>query len=429
MAARKRASPPSAPKAPISGPGPVRVERIGADGDGVATLQDGAKLYVGNTLPGELVRPGRLARRGEGWTADAIVLEASPDRVAPPCPHFGPCGGCTLQHWRDEAYARWKSARVADAVGGACPTLARTPPAARRRIDLGIRREGATVRIGLHRRRSQDIVDMHACPILHPVLFGVVQALRPVLAGLAGFRRAGSAALNLLDSGPDLLLRTDAALSAGDRVLLADLARSHAMPRVSWAREGSGEAEPAAQLHPATNSFGGWRTEIPAGGFLQASREGEQAIVDAVLAALPPAPRRIVELFAGSGSLTHTLSTRAPVTAYEGDAAAVAALRRAGNGRVRQMHRDLARQPLQAAELKGAGAIVLDPPYAGAAAQMPALAATGVPIVYVSCNPGALARDARVLLGAGYRLGSLAAIDQFLWSSSVESVALFSKGT
>lgn len=163
----------------------------------------------------------------------------------------------------------------------------------------------------------------------------------------------------------------------------------------------------------------------PAGAFLQASREGERAIVDAVLAALPAKPGRIAELFAGSGSLTHALSARGPVTAYEGDAAAVAALRRAGNNRVTPVHRDLARQPLQPAELKGAGAIVLDPPYAGAAAQMPALAASGVPIIYVSCNPGALARDARALLAAGYRVGSVAGIDQFLWSSSVEAVVGF----
>ena len=177
------------------------------------------------------------------------------------------------------------------------------------------------------------------------------------------------------------------------------------MPRISWTRRGQSGSEPACQLRPATNAFDGWATEIPPGAFLQASREGERAIMDAVLAALPaklPARAPIIELFAGCGSLTHALSTRGRVMAYEGDLAAVTALRRAGNPRVTPVHRDLARQPLRAPELKGAGAIVLDPPYAGAAAQMPALAASGLPIVYVSCNPGALARDARVLLAAGY---------------------------
>ncbi len=410
---------------------------MGADGDGVAALPDGTALYLPDTLPGELVQPGALQRRGEGWTAEAVVLEPSADRIAPPCPHFGPCGGCTLQHWRDGAYADWKASQVTDALrrmeaAVAGPSLARTPPAARRRMDLAIRREGPVVRVGLHRRRSREIVDMHACPVLHPALFALVQALCPVLQRLTGLRREGSAVVNLLDSGPDLLLRTDAPLTAGDRVLLTALANAHGLPRISWEpgaqRGGTGLTEPACNLRPATTAFSGVATAIPPGAFLQASREGEAAIVAAVLAALPeamPAKARIIELFAGVGSITHALAARGRVQAYEGDAAAYGALRRATNPRVVATQRDLARQPLQIAELKGAGAIVLDSPHGGALAQMPALAASGTPIVYVSCNPAALARDGRVLMQAGYTVASVAAVDQFLWSARVESVVAF----
>lgn len=422
MAAHRPVSAPSA----ASLPGPVRVACIGADGDGVAEGPGGRPLYLANTLPGELVQPGRLTKRGDGFTADGEILEASPERIPPPCPHFGPCGGCTLQHWRDDAYAAWKATRAAARLGLPPPALARSPPASRRRMDLGIVREGTTVRIGLHRRRSPDVVDMHACSVLHPTLFALVQALRPVLARLDGLRQRGEAAVNLLDSGPDLLLRTDAALSANDRAALAETARAQRMPRISWSLLGQKGAEPAAVLGPATVDLSGWLTEAPPGAFLQASREGEQAIVAAVLAALPAKLRGgIVELFAGSGTLTHALSTRARVTAYEGDPSAVTALRRAANPRVTAAVRDLSRQPLQAAELRGAAAIVLDPPYAGAAAQMVGLAATGVPIIYVSCSPAALARDSRVLTTAGYRPATIAAIDQFLWSSQVETVASF----
>jgi len=410
---------------------------MGADGDGVAALLDGTALYLPDTLPGELVQPGALQRRGEGWAAESAVLEPSPDRMTPPCPHFGPCGGCTLQHWRDDAYAAWKTSQVMDALRrmdaeSASPGLARTPPAARRRMDLAIRREGPVVRLGLHRRRSREIVDMQACPVLHPALFALVQALRPVLQRLTGLRREGSAVVNLLDSGPDLLLRTDAPLTAGDRVLLTALANACGLPRISWEpgaqRGGAGLTEPACSLRPATTAFSGVITVIPPGAFLQASREGEAAIVAAVLAALPqtmPPKARIIELFAGAGSITHALATRARVQAYEGDAAAYGALRRAANPRVTATQRDLARQPLQAAELKGASAIVLDPPHGGALAQMPALAASNVPIVYVSCNPAALARDGRVLMQAGYRVASVAAVDQFLWSARVESILAF----
>ena len=319
---------------------------MGADGDGVSTLPGGMSLFFPDTLPGELVQPGPLSRRGEGWTGDATVLEPAADRVAPPCPHFGPCGGCTLQHWRDDSYAAWKLGQVADAVRrmGAPPPppldLARTPPAARRRMDLAIRRDGPALRIGLHRRRSRDIVDMHACPVLHPKLFALIQAMRPVLHRLQGLKREASAVVNLLDSGPDLLLRTDAELTAGDRTLLTQLANAHGLPRISWApglaRGSQGAPEPACLLRPAETGFSGVATIIPPGAFLQASREGEAAIIAAVLAALPPLPSkaRILELFAGCGSITHALAARGRVQAYEGDLAAFTALRKAANPRV-----------------------------------------------------------------------------------------------
>lgn len=416
MAGRRRASPPSGVES-----GPVRVEQIGADGDGIAVGPEGRTLFLANTLRGELVQPGALTKRGDGFAADAVILEASADRVEPPCPHFGPCGGCTLQHWRDESYAQWKLAR-ASAFGVQAASLARTPSGARRRMDFAIRREGGAIRVGLHRRRSAEIVDIRACPVLHPALFGLLQALRPVLARLDGLRKQGEARVNLLDSGPDLLLHTDAPLSARDRIGLAALAQAQGMPRVTWS-DGTGK-EPAAVLRPATTAFSGVVTEIPPGAFLQASREGEAAIVAAVLRALPEKiGGEIVELFAGCGTLTHALSGRGRVVAYEGDADAVAALRRAGNQRVTAVQRDLARQPLMAAELKRAAVIVLDPPYGGAPLLMPALAGCAVPIVYVSCNPMALARDGRALVR--HRARTVEAIDQFLWSTQTETVTAF----
>ncbi len=428
MAALRLASTPSAAN-------PVRVGSLGADADGVAALPDGAPLYLPGTLPGELVIPGPLVRRGQGWTAAGRVTEASPDRVVPPCPHFGSCGGCSLQHWDDAAYAAWKAGLVASAVArlgfeGELAPIARTAPRERRRIDLAIRRGPGGVIIGLHQPRSGAIVDMRACPVLHPDLLAVVEALRPVLRSLSGLRRDGSAVLNLLDTGPDLLLRTDGALGAQDRIRLTALATAFGLARISAATGPRGEPETACLLRPATVAFAGHVTPIPPGAFLQASAPGEAAIREAVLAALPrmAAKGRIIELFAGCGALTHKLAERARVTAYEGDAEAVRSLRGAGNPRVTPERRDLARQPLQPSELKGADCIVLDPPWAGAAHQMAALAASRLPIIYVSCNPAALFRDGRVLTEAGYAVASAAPIDQFLWSARVESVVAFKPG-
>lgn len=395
---------------------------------------DGTALFLAGTLPGELVQPGRVSKRGNGLAADSTIIEASADRCAAPCPHFGPCGGCALQHMADGAYAAWKRGVLDDVVrrlgfAGEMPPLVRTPPGARRRMDLAFRRDGAAIRIGLHARRSTEIVDMQSCPVLHPTLFALVQALRPVLRSLDGLKQAGSALVNLLDSGADLLLRTDAVLSSRDRTRLTALAEAHGLPRIAWGLGARGETEPACQLRPAITVFSGHTTTVPSGAFLQASTGSETAIQQAVLAALPRLTRkaRIVELFAGVGTLTHALTTVGSVQAYEGDMAAVQALRGAGNPRVAAVVRDLARQPLQGPELKGAGAVVLDPPYGGALAQMPALAASGLPIVYVTCNPAALLRDGRLLMSAGYRVTSAVAIDQFLWSARVEGVVGFSK--
>ena len=402
----------------------------------MAALPDGAAVYLPYTLPGETVSPGALTRRGQGWTADATVLTASPERATPPCPHFGACGGCTLQHWADAPYAAWKAAQLAAALAragfdaAAIAPLARTPPADRRRVDLGLERAGGTVRVGLHRHRGRELVDLHTCLVLDPALVALIAALRHHLPAIGGLRRTGSAVANLLDTGIDLLLRTDGLLSAADRSRFAALAQEAGLCRIAWA-QGGGAAEVASQAEPARITLAGATVEPPPGAFLQASRHGEAAITAAVLAGLPERAgrNRVVELYAGCGTLTFAMAERARVVAYEGDADAAAALRRAVAGRPVEVHqRDLTRQPLSIKELTGAMAVVLDPPFAGAAAQMAAIAGSGAAsVVYVSCNPAALARDARALRAAGYGLHLATPVDQFLWSAAVESVCVFTK--
>ncbi len=415
----------------------LRVDRIGADGDGVATLPSGDPAYLPFTLPGELVHAPALTRRSTGWAGAAVVDEASPERQDPPCPHFGTCGGCTLQHWQDAAYAEWKTDQVRAALARAgfadvpMAPLARTPPGGRRRVDLALLRDGARVHVGLHPRRDAAVVDLEVCPVLAPPLVTLIGALRRVLLGVAGLRRTGSAVANLLDSGIDLLLRTDAPLSAADRVALTGLAEAAGASRVSWAMN-AGPPEPACTRDKTETALAGVAVVPPPGAFLQASAAGEAAITEAVLAGLPAkmtGKARVVELFAGCGTLTFALAERARVVAYEGDGPSVAALRRAAPGRlVEAVARDLARQPLSAKELTGAAAIVLDPPFTGAAAQMPGIAGSGVErVIYVSCNPAALARDARALHEAGYTAMAATPVDQFLWSAQVESVAVFVK--
>jgi 23S rRNA (uracil1939-C5)-methyltransferase len=309
---------------------------------------------------------------------------------------------------------------------------ARTNSGERRRMDLAARRIGRRIVLGLHRERSADVVDLTTCLVLHPILVALMPPLRELLARLHALHREGAVIANLLDSGPDVLLRTDRPLQLGDRLALGGFARVHGLPRISWARDNE-EPEPIAILRPPTTSFSDITVTPPPGAFLQASASGEAAIVAATLDALP-SKGRIAELFAGCGTITFVLAKRGRVMAWEGDAACVSALRDAANhaglaGRVEAVQRDLARQPLQARELKPFAAVVLDPPFAGAAAQVAQIVAARVQrVVYISCNPATLARDARTLRHAGYRLALAVPIDQFLWSSRLESVVAFSAG-
>lgn len=420
-------------------PEELRITHIGTEGDGVGQRADGTPVFLPNTLPGELVLAHPTHKRGPGWAGTAELLATSPDRVAPPCPHFAQCGGCALQHWDDTAYLAWKTGLLATALqraGYRCAPAAaiRTPPAIRRRIDLAITRKGAELRLGLHARRSADIVDLQSCAILHPSLLALLPKLRSLLRGLSALRRTGSAILNLLESGPDLLLRLDGPLTTPDRTRLAAFAEAEGLPRIATAI-GNAPPETAALLRPPTTTLSGIQVTPPPGAFLQASAEGEAAILEAVLAGLPPlkGKPRIAELYAGCGTLSFALARYARVSAYEGDAAAHAALRQAANtqglaGRIETHRRDLARQPLSATELSPFAAIVLDPPHAGAATQTTQIAASSAKrVIYVSCNPASLGRDATLLHAAGYKLLAATPIDQFLWSPRLESVSVFAR--
>jgi 23S rRNA (uracil1939-C5)-methyltransferase len=420
----------------------TRIGGIGGDGDGVGRMPDGRPLYLPFTLPGEAVEARPLSRRSGGMAGTAeTILEASAERVAPPCPHFGRCGGCTLQHWDRAALNNWKVAELAAALAEAgypdaqLAPLAESRPGTRRRVDLAIRKQAGIVTLGFHMARSAEIVAVETCLVAAPAIVALLGPLRAIIPRLQAIKRDASCAINLLDTGPDLLLRTDGELATSDRRLFAGFAEAHGIRRIAWAR-GDGMVEVAAQLGPVSVSLAGVAVAPPPGAFLQATVEGAAAIAAAVVAGLPPRLRpkdRVVELHAGSGTLTFAIARHARVTAYEGDAEAAAALERAAgqaglHGTILVHRRDLNRQPLGESELGGAAAIVLDPPFAGALTQIEAIAASSATrLIYVSCNPAALARDAAVLQRAGFALLSAAPIDQFLWSSRLESVVVFSR--
>lgn len=420
----------------------LEVTALGAAGDGIAALPDGTTCFIPRALPGDRVRVALGGRRRDGVPARLLeVLAAGTDRIAPACPHFDEgCGGCAVQHLAAPAQSQWKRDRLRAALArGGYPDAAvaatvTTPPGRRRRADFAIRRGPGGVALGFHKAGAAEVLDLQTCTVLDPRLVALIPLLRDMLRRMPALRRDGSAFVNLLDTGPDLVLRTDGPISSAERVALAAFAQQAGIPRIAWALK-DGPVEIAAQSGPATIALSGAVLAPAPGAFLQASPEGEAAIIGAVLAALPgklAGRGRIADLHAGLGTLSIPLAGRGRVTAFESDGAAVTALAAAA-GRagvpLAAVRRDLDRQPLTAAEFAGFAAVVLDPPFGGAQQQVPLLARSAVPVVvYVSCNPAALSRDAKAFAEAGWTLAAATPIDQFVHSAQLEAVVAFTRG-
>lgn len=408
---------------------------IGARGDGIAE-ESGQRYFVPFTLPGETVEVEPLERRGEGTASRLVeVLSPSRHREQPPCAHFTVCGGCALQHWRRDIYTAWKVGLIERALaqrGVEAPEF-ETPvvgvPGERRRADFVLRRQGARILAGYHERASTRIVDVGTCVIARPSLNALLEPLRQTLAEVLPDGAAADAIANETDTGLDVLIRPHKRLdlSIDGRQALVALAERADLARLSWGDRA--HAEPVVIRRQPLIALGAVTVEPPPGAFLQATRRGEQAM-RAAAANWSREPVHLADLFAGIGSLS--LGQPGRLSLFESDRASVDAVnvaaRKVGGHRIAAERRDLFRNPLTAKELDVFEAVLLDPPRAGAAAQVAQLAASSVPrVVYASCDPGSFARDARTLQDGGYRLEKLMPIDQFLWSAHLELIALFAR--
>jgi 23S rRNA (uracil1939-C5)-methyltransferase len=407
----------------------VEITALGGGGDGIAHL-GGETVFVPFAVPGDRLRV-RLEGEREGGQVGRIItrLADGPMRTAPPCRHFGDCGGCTLQHLDPAAYRDWKQRLVQEALArrgietSVAPLMV-VPPASRRRAVLAAERRGDAVRLGFNALASHRIVDMQACHILLPQLFALLQPLRGTLASLLRPGERADVALTLTESGIDLWLQSRHEPTLAGRQALVDLADSQDLARVSI----GAEAEPVVVRRVPRMIFGGAPVALPPGAFLQPSREGEAALTAAVVDAMQ-GRSRVADLFAGCGTFTLPLAAQARVHAVEGDAAALAALAAAVRGlagRVTTERRDLARAPVTAAELDRFDAVLFDPPRVGAKEQAAEIAGSRLDLAMaISCNPGSFARDARILVDAGFHLEQVLPVDQFPWSSHLELVGCF----
>ncbi len=416
----------------------MTIESLGAAGDGLGSV-NGRRLVVPGALPGERVRVRVEASLGEGrWRVALVGIDsASEDRVVAPCPHFGQCGGCSLQHLRPDALARWKRSLVVVALGRrglGTVTVAQTrttAPGGRRRCTLAWRRDGSACRLGFHAPGSHRLEPLNGCAALTPALSALLEPLRDLVRDLAPSGTRGQAILTDTETGVDLALTLPAAPGLAGRERLAAAADLLDLARLGIVLDGDGQPqwEPVAERRAPLVRFAAIPVTPPPGAFLQPSGAGERAITAAVLDRLAEGRGPVLDLFAGLGTLSLPMVARGrDVHAVDGDAAALAALAATGSphGRLTTARHDLAREPLRGRALAGFEAAVFDPPRAGAKAQAESLADAGPPLVVaVSCHPATFARDARILVDGGYRLETVSPIDQFPWTAHVELVAAF----
>jgi 23S rRNA (uracil1939-C5)-methyltransferase len=406
----------------------ARIEEIGAGGDGVARV-DGGRVFVPLTAPGDLVEADIRGERG----VIVDIIEQGRDRADPPCPHYGACGGCSLQHVSRDFYRAWKRQRVVDALAreglaeAPVADLIETPAASRRRATFAVRKLRDRTLFGFNARRSSMIEDVDDCLILQPDLARRLPALRALAAKMDGGEF--DLAATLCDNGLDVAVAGKAQEPQG-AALSALIAAMRAAGVVRLSLNGN----VVALLAPPVVNPGGVPMTPPTGGFLQASGEGEAALADLVASGVSGA-KKIVDLFSGCGTFALPLAREATVLAVDGERASIDALLKAAAAAqgagvrinpVKAETRDLFERPMTAKELNGFDAVVFDPPRAGAKAQAGEIAASRVPVVVgVSCNPATFARDAAILKAGGYALTRTTPVDQFVYSPHVELVGLF----
>jgi 23S rRNA (uracil1939-C5)-methyltransferase len=404
----------------------LEISAMGARGDSTAEGEAGP-IYAPYALPGEHVRA-----RVTGGRAEVLeVLKASEERQQPACRHFGRCGGCQLQHWRDEPYLEWKRAQVADALtkrrlGGAHvePTIAAWG-AGRRRAALHAARQNNQVRIGFIERGGARLTPINQCPVLAPQLEATVLKLAPLAELALPARGEITMQCLLTDAGIDISIKGAGRVDLLHRAALENLiaeANALNLARLSF------DGDPIIERAKPTLRMGKATVSPPPGAFLQPTASGEETLARLTLEALHGA-KRVVDLFSGIGTFALRIAEHAEVLAAEGDAEMLAALKKAADGaggalkEVSILRRDLLRTPLSSLEMKKFDAAVIDPPRSGARQQAEQIARAPIrKLAYVSCDPASFARDVKVLIEHGFTLTKITPVDQFRWSPHVEVV-------
>ena len=407
------------------------IDHVGHRGDGVTTV-GGESVYVPYTLGGETVEVAPVPGHHPDRRRLVAIDNASPERIAPFCPHFGVCGGCAIQHWASEPYRAWKRDIVVttlkqSGIDGEVAPLVDAHGAGRRRITLHARMGTHEVlKVGFAAVGSHDIVPIDRCPILDPQLDGAIEAAWAVAEPLIGVGKPLDIQVTATASGLDIDVRGSGPVSTKLIAKLSDVAKQHRLARLT--RHG----ELVLMRTPPVITIGTAQVNLPPGSFLQATVAGEETLT-ALVADHCTRAKHIADLFCGVGPFALRLATKSKVAAFDSDAGSIAALQAAvkatpGLKPLKAEMRDLFRRPLVPQELRDYDTVVFDPPRQGAQAVATQLAASKIPtVVAVSCNVTTFARDAKILIDGGYKIDGVTPVDQFRHTPHVELVARFRK--
>lgn len=386
-------------------------------------------VEVPYTLPGEIISFERHKYRSQSNCLLKNIEKQSAHRITPECKYFGRCGGCTLQHMDTETYNNFKH----NLIKSALPDEVIVKPIItinkgnRRRINLkAFKRDEKQLLLGFYRFHSHQVVDIDSCLVAMSSISNILVPLKETLTLILKNRQKAEIFLTHASNGIDMLLEINDSIESGFEQELKDFAIKNGIIRL--------------QLHSPKKSMiifesespyiilGNKKVAIDAKCFIQASFLSDQILAELVEQYLPAEKGELVDLFCGRGTFALPLSKRFSVYGFDSDILSLEALRKVAKEAIVLHERDLFANPLSVDELRPYRFAVINPPRAGALAQVKALSNSNCTrIVYVSCNPETFARDAKILERRGYKLLEATPVDQFYWSYHVEVVGVFVK--
>jgi len=427
----------------------IEVTDLSHDGRGVARI-DGKAVFVRGALPGERATVRIVRRKRSFDEAEVETLHSrSPDRVEPRCAHFGQCAGCNLQHLAPAAQIAAKQRVLAEnfeRIGKVAPErwlppLADAPWGYRRKGRLSVRHveKKGRVLVGFRESNPRFVADVRRCEVLHPALGTKIEALGDMLGTLAAAAQIPQIEFAAGDEVMALVIRHLVPLGEGDRQALIEFARAHGF--AVYLQPGGLDS-----VHPLWPEAPALRYTLPESGvtlafepldFVQVNAGMNRRMIELAMELLEPgAGDRVLDLFCGLGNFTLPVARRvARIEGVEGDADLVrrAAATATSNGidNARFHVANLFEDHRQASWARAAwDKLLRAPPRAGADKLLEYLPGKDTHrVVYVSCHPGSLARDAQILVQAhGFRLAAAGVMDMFPHTAHVESIALFERG-